>query len=374
MKPYIYSIFFFLGVQITFSQSTELVLKDSYSTDANTILNIDIDNASIVFKESDDNKVYFDYNILFGPNSEEVEYKVFKGIRVKSSMENNMINLNVKNSMYLGELYTLNVDINAYKDHIKTLFKIKKENEFIYKSKDSLLSEINFSLGSDTDDYFKKLKLKNPNKDYGKSPRKFKQQFVIKVPKSLKIKIKALHSKIDFTYDVNTLLEVNSFQTYYKFKKINNSKNKFNLINGIFQAEEISGGNFDVKDLRKVRIGAINQVKLRSETSKIQIGEVGKKLSIKDFNSKLHIYNFSNDFSKFNLTGDYTKLNLYKVKESPYAMNVFGLKTTLNLNGVKTTFGKSDETEFTKILEKKPKENIANTIEIELKNGVIHIK
>ena len=55
-------------------------------------------------------------------------------------------------------------------------------------------------------------------------------------------------------------------------------------------------------------------------------------------------------------------------------MNVFGLKTTLNMNNTKTTFGTSNEKEFTKILEKKPKANSSGTIEIKLKNGILNIK
>ena len=50
--------------------------------------------------------------------------------------------------------------------------------------------------------------------------------------KNVKIKIKALHSKINFTYDVSNLLDLSSFKTEYKFKIINsfNKKNsKFNL-------------------------------------------------------------------------------------------------------------------------------------------------
>ncbi|WP_165731510.1 hypothetical protein [Polaribacter sp. 20A6] len=376
MKPYIYSILFLISINFSFSQTKELVLKESYEINENTLLEIDIDNASIVFEESNDNKVHLDYSILFNKDSEEIQYKVFKGIKAKSSKTNNKIKLVVKNSMYLGELYSLDVDMNTYKEHIRGFFSNKRKNELSYKSKDSILKEIDFSLGSDTDDFFKKLKLKNPNKNYGKSPRKFKQYFIIKLPKSMKIKVKALHSRINFTYNVDANLDVSSFKTYYKFKSIKNKNNTFQLMSGIFQAEEVSGGNYTLKDIHKVRIGSISNAILKTETSKIQIGELGKKVSFKDFNSKLQLYNFEGNFTDFNLIGDYTDLNLYNVKESNYSMTINGFNTVLNMNDNKATFGDSKEKKITKILEKKPKENIISNgnIEIELKNGIINIK
>lgn len=376
MKPYIYSILFLLSIPFSFSQTKELVLKESFEIDKNTLLEIDIDNASIVFEKSNDHKVHLDYSIIFDKGSEEIQYKVFKGLKAQSSKTDNKIKLEVKNSMYLGELHSLDVDIETYKEHIRSFLKKKKENEFYYKSKDSIVEEIDFSLGTDSNDYFKKLKLENPHKDYGKSVRKFKQDFIIKVPKNVRIKIKALHSRIDFTYDVNTHLDVNSFKTYYKFKGINNENNTFKLMSGIFQAEAISGGNYDLKDIYKVKIGSFSNAQLITETSKIQIGEIGKKVSFKDFTSKVHLYNFNKSFADFNFKGKYSELNVYKVKESNYAMRVLGFNTVLSMDGTKTTFGDSKEEKLTKILEKKPKENIISNgnIAIELENGILNIK
>ena len=376
MKPFIYSLIFIFSINISLSQTRELVLKESYSSDENTILDIDVDNVSIILEESMDNKVHFDYSILFRKNSEEVLYKVFKGIKAKSSKTNNIIKLDVKNSMYLGELYSLDVDIETYKEHIRELFKSRKKNEFLYKSKDSVLEEISFSLGSDTNDYFKKLKLENPKKDFGKSARTFRQHFIIKVPRNVKINIKALHSKIDFTFDVNTPLDLSSFKTYYKFKNINNKRNTFKLMSGIFQAEEISGGNYDFKDIYKVRIGSILNSSLNTETSRIQIGEVGVNVSVIDSNSKLHLYNFSDSFNNFDLKGDYSELNFYNVLQNNVPLSIFGYNTVLNMDNIKTTFGNATDEKLIKILEKKEKSNEKSSgkITIELKNGVLNIK
>jgi hypothetical protein len=374
MKPYIYSILFFLIIQSTYSQSTELILNDSYDVDENFTLNLDVDNTVIIFEESKDNKVYINYTILFEKNSEEIQYRVFKGINAKSYKTKNKIQLDVKNTMFLGELYYINVDLESYKENIRDFFKKRKDNEFYYKSKDSIIKEIRFSEGTDTNDYFKKLKLENPNY-YRKSPQKFRQKLIVKVPKNLKIKIKALHSKIDFTYNINALLDISSFKTYYKFKNINNEKNKFKLMNGIFQAEKIYGGDYEFKDIRKVRIGSIEKVILKTETSRIQLGEIKENVVFTDYDSKIHLYNFNNTFKDFSFKGEYTKLGLYKVKEANYTMDVFGYNTVLKMDNNSTSFGDAKEKKLTKILQKKPKENVkpGGNIAIELKNGILNI-
>ena len=160
MKQFIYSILFVFTINTSFSQTQELVLKDNFETDENTILNLDVDNVTIEFEESPDSKIRLDYRIVFKKDSEDVIYKVFKDIDAKVSKTENVVKLEVKNSMFLGELYNLDVDVmkdlEAFKKLMKDYFKKRKKNHFLYKSKDALLSEIEFSSGPDLHDYFKK--------------------------------------------------------------------------------------------------------------------------------------------------------------------------------------------------------------------------
>jgi len=377
MKPYIYSILFFLITNTIFSQTEEVLLDRSYLANETTILNLDLDNAIIVFEESKDDKIHFNYKISYNKNAKQKIKKYLKQSKIETSKNGNTVTLDAKNSMYLKLIYSSNgIDFDTSKKHIKNIFSIIKNNKFLYKSRDSVLKEIGFSLGSDYDDYFKKLKLENPNKNYGKPSKKLKQQFIIKVPKNVKIKIKALHSKINFTYDVSNLLDLSSFKTEYKFKIINNKNNRFKLMHGIFQAEQISGGNYNLKDIHKVKIGVISSVKLETETSRIQIGEIGINVSITDFNSKIYLYNFSNNFNKFDLKGDYSELSFYNILDNNYSLNIFGHNTVLNMNDKKTSFGLSKEKKTTKIIEKKAKtiENSFGIMEIELLNGIVNIK
>lgn len=376
MKPFIYSVIFLFTIYQSFTQTKELVIKKSFEIDENTILEIDVDNASILFEESNDDKVHFDYYINFRKNSEEIQYKVFKGLNAKAYKKENIIKLDVKNSMYLGDLYTLDVNLETYKRHIKSIHKMLKRKDSLYKTKENILEEIDFSLGSNTNDYFKKLRLENPDKNYGQSSRKFKQDFVVKVPKKMMIKIKALHSRIDFTYNLNTPITINSFQTYFKFKKLENDKNKFNGMSGIFQAEKLVGGYYNLKNLSKVKLGEVSDIELETENSKIQFGEIGKKVSITDFDSKLYLYNFSNNFSEFILKGKYSKINLFKVYEDNFNMSVLGTNTTLIMKGNETKFGDDNIKEVSKILEKKAKtsKSILGNIKLNLSNSVLEIK
>ncbi len=376
MKPYIFSILFCVITSISIAQTKEVILKESYSVDQNTTLDIDIDNASIVFEESNDNKIHLDYLILFSEESEKAQFKVFNGVNASSVKTDNKVSLIVKNSMYLGELYSLDVGLEAYKKYFIGILSAIKKNQYQYKSKDSLINEIDFSKGSYVEDYFKKLIIENPKKDWGKSVRKFKQHFTIRVPKHVKINIKTLHSIIEFNYDIEKPFTLNSFKTHFKFKKILGKENRIIVSNGIFQAKEINNGRIEFLDMHKVVIGEVSNISVATETSRIQFGEVGENVDFKDFNSKLYFYNYRNKFKTFNFKGDYSELHFYNIIYSNFSMDVFGHNTTLNMNETKTTFGLSKDEKLDKILEKKVKENKVSegNIAIELKNGILNIK
>ena len=126
----------------------------------------------------------------------------------------------------------------------------------------------------------------------------------------------------------------------------------------------------------KVVIGEISNMSIATETSKIQIGEIGKSVDFNDFNSKLYLYNFSKNFTKFNLTGDYSELNFYNIVENNFSMDISGHNTVLNMNENKASFGVNKEEKLIKILQKKRKENVPflGNIEVVLRNGILNIK
>jgi hypothetical protein len=376
MKQFIYSIFFLIAINPAFSQIKEVLLKRSFKVDKNTVLKLDLDNVAIVFEESFDDKIHFDYDITFIRYPKRKREDLLDDINIKISKQDNIVNLDVKNSMYVGVNRNYLYTMDSLKSAIIYYGKNYKKNKYVYKVKEKLLNEIANSVGNDLEDFLFKNKSKYENQDFINTKKKNLKSFIIKVPKYILIKIKALHSNLVFNYDIEKPIVANTFQGKLKFKKLLSEDNKLVLMNGFFQAEEIKGGTYDLKDVYPAKIGLISNAKLKTETSGIQIGEIGGNVEINDFNSKLYLYNFNKNFINFGLKGDYSKLNLYQVNDSNYSMNVYVYNTTLNMNEVKTSFGISKEEKLTKILNKKVKfnETSSGNIEVELKNGILNIK
>ncbi|MHB0756565.1 hypothetical protein [Polaribacter sp. M15] len=373
MKPYIYSILFLIIIQSTYAQTKKTILKKSYKVDKSTVFNLDLDNVAIVFEESFDDKIHFEYTIEFIKYPRRKMENLLGEVNAKVRNKNNRIYLDVKNSKYVGENRSYHYTMDSLKSAIKDYAKEFKNNRNKYKTKDSIINEIRFSTGNEITDFMLKNKDKYEDKSYVNSKKQSIRHFVIKVPSYVKIEVKAIHSKLFFNYNVTRPIKVNAFQGKFKFKKLLSKDNIFELYNGFFQAEEVYGGIYKFKDVYPTKIGVISNSELNIESTKVKIGEVGENIIINDLEGDFYFYNFSNNFSNFSFQGDFSKLNLYKVKDSNYAMNVFGLKTTLNMNNTKTTFGTSEKNKFTKILEKKPKAKSLNKIEIKLTNGILNI-
>lgn len=374
MKPFYFKILFLVAFSSAFSQTKETIIKRSFDATENMVLNIDVDNVSIIFEESLDNKIHVDYSIIFGRYSKRKRGIITKQVKQKISAQENLINIDVKSSMFLGQIYRVNVSPENFLVSMKDYLKNYKNRKVVYKSKDSLLKEIGFSEGSNFRDYLKK---RNP-KDYAsiKNKKIIVQKFVVKVPKYIKLRVKALHSNLLFKYDINESISLNTFKGFLKFKDINTKQAKFNLINGTFQAKNLKGGEFNLKDVGKVAIGSISDTKIDSEASNIQIGEINKDVIINDFNSKLYLFNYGKQFSQFNLEGDFSKIYMYNIDQGNYLLDAFGLNTALKMNGVEATFGDSKEKKFTKILEKRKsdKRNLSGKITIKLQNGILEIQ
>lgn len=374
MKLFIYSILFLTTINFVFSQTKETVLQKSFEATENTVLNVDVDNVSILFEESFDGKIHFDYSIVFGDYSRKKREMIFNKVKANVSKKNNLITLDVKNGMDLGEIYKLDVSKDFLLISMKEYIKSEKNRNFQYKTTDSLKSEIRNSNGLNFNDFIKKNNYQNKNPL--KNRKVFIQQFTIKVPKNVTIKLGALYSNITFNYNIDKPIVVNAFQGHFKFKNLESKDNTFNLISGVFQAEKINGGNFNFKDISKVVLGTVSNSNFISETSKIEIGDIAENVTFKDFNSKLYFYNFDKRNFKFDFKGDYSDVSFYNVKKSSYFMNINGYNTSLNMDEMKTIFGNSNDKKLTKILEKKVKLNEIKSgdIELELTNGICNIK
>ncbi|WP_026776058.1 hypothetical protein [Polaribacter sp. Hel_I_88] len=386
MKPYIFSILFLISINVAFSQTKEVILNKSFSADENTILTLDLDNADVHIIASEDDKIHFNYEITFYNYSKRKINNLLHESVIKTAKKNNQIFLEAKNSRYLNIdiLYRPNFDYknfenpinNVYKDYLKNYFKTFRDREKLHITKDSLIEEIDFSLGSDLYNYIKRNIDSYPLKKPLKTDKKIEKKFVITVPENVQLRINAIESDINCDFDITTEFRMESFKGAFKFREINGKNNKIISSNGILETYGISNTKIDLRDMSKINISSISNSKVKLESSRIQIGEIGENVAINDFSSKIYLYNFHKNFKKFNFTGDYSELNLYKVKDTNFSMDVSGYNTNLNMDGTKTSFGASKEKELTKILQKKRKENspFLGNIEVILKNGILNIK
>ncbi len=376
MKPYIFSILFLANISIAFSQTKVEILNKNFPANENTILNLDLDNVAVVLEESFDGKIHFDYNIFFGKYSKKKREAISKEVDVAVSKKNNLVSLKVNNSMYMGINHESDISMDSLKVVLKDYVNYKKSNKFKYKTKDSIITEIRNSSGSNLTDFIKRKKINYEDNKVIRKNKMFVRVFKIKVPKNIQIKLKSINSTVIIRYDLNKKFTANTFKGNLKFKKILAKENRIIASNGIFQAEEINNGRIEFLDMNKVVIGEMSNISIATETSRIQIGEIGENVDFNDFNSKLYLYNFSEKFTKFNLKGDYSELNLYNITKSNFSMDVFGHNTTLNMNETKTSFGLSKDKKLDKILEKKVKLGTVSegNIAIELRNGILNIK
>lgn len=235
MKPYIYSILFLLGTQITLSQTTKVLLKKKYSANENTILNLDLSNANVTIIESKDNKIYFNYEVTFYNYSKQRVNNILKKSIIKASKRENQIFLKAENSMYLGIdiKYRSNMDFNdfknpinnTYKDFIKKYFKKLKEDKHLHKAKDSLIAEIDYSIGTNMNNYIKNNINEYPLRQPSKKDKKIVKEFIIQVPRYVQLKIQALESDINCNFDISEDFTMNSFKGVFKFKKFKGNNN-----------------------------------------------------------------------------------------------------------------------------------------------------
>ncbi len=65
MKPFIYSIIFLITINITFSQTKEVIIKKSFETNSNTTLNLNLNNVGVLFEESFDGKIHIEPVVHF---------------------------------------------------------------------------------------------------------------------------------------------------------------------------------------------------------------------------------------------------------------------------------------------------------------------
>lgn len=330
----LFRILFLILVTPTISYAQRhQILRKSIDVNKDTSVILNIENMYVAIEESTDGKIHFDYLIEFEGFSKKQIRKIIEGFDVDVSDFDNGITLTAKSKNQVN-FETIQFKVNYGITMINKKYRVENDS-VVRKSKDSLLREIkeNNLLNRSKkslkfiNNRFKKFdkegnltNIRKGNMDIVRS------QFVIKIPSFVKLNINTKNSGVHFRNDMRNELSIAIKQGTLKTKRLFNDYNNVIVDNANFEAEEISGGTYGFKNVRNGKIGIINDAKINSEFSKIEIGEIDKNVVITDFNSEYWLYNWSRKFGRFNLYSEYSKIHLFSPKDD-YSLRMFGNNT-----------------------------------------------
>ena len=315
-----------------FAQKKTVYAK-SFSTDENTTAIFNLENTTVSIEASTDGKVHFDYSLEFdGYSKKEMEEQLVK-IQVEATKFENNITL-VSNSV--TKISDVTYAYDAPNGLVLDFDGFQNRNDSIVrKSRDSIIKEIRYNaFGKINAPFkyfgarFKTMKENGKLKDIKRSDIKIlRSQFHIKIPPYLKLKINGKDAQITMRDDSMNELSVVLKRGYFYAKQLMNEYNSFNIENANLRAEAIAGGTYSFNNISKGLIGSLQNVKINSEFSKIQIGELKEKVSITDFNSEYFFYNWNTDFKRFDLLSEYSKIHLFYPVDHDFSMKVMGNNT-----------------------------------------------
>ncbi|MEH6535637.1 MAG: hypothetical protein V7719_04545 [Psychroserpens sp.] len=318
------------------------VYSQSFSIDKNTTAIFNLENTTVSIEESTDGKVHFDYSLEFdGYSKKEIEEQLGE-VQVKATKFENHITL-VSNSV--SKISDVTYAYDAPNGLVLDFDGFQTWNDSIVrKSRDSIIKEIRYNAFGKINapfkyfgDRFKTMKENGKLKDIKRSDIKIlRSKFHIKIPPYLKLKINGKDAQITMRDDSMNELSVVLKRGYFYAKQLINEYNSFKIENANLRAEGIVGGIYNFNNISKGLIGSLQNVKITSEFSKIQIGELKENVSIADFNSEYFFYNWGIDFKRFDLFSEYSKIHLFYPQDNDYSMKVMG-------NNTKIMYGKDLE-------------------------------
>ena len=305
---------------------------ESFTADRNTTAIFNLDNITVALEESTDGKLHVDYIMEFDGYSKTEINTFLEEIKVEVSKFDNHITLNAssenKISIETYEFKTTDaITIN------QSFFESKKDS-VSRKSLDTLRLEIeqnNHSIQGNSlkyiNDRFKKVDKNGKVTNFKKGGIKMmRSRFTIKIPPYLKLTVNAKESGLYIRQHLRNELTGTLIGGTLKTKEISNPYNKLKIENATMEALAIDGGDFEFINLKNSKIGSIQNTKITSEFSKLEIGEIQKNVTITDFNSEYYFYNWAKDVKRFNLYSEYSKIHFFYPKLD-YSFKVIGNNT-----------------------------------------------
>jgi hypothetical protein len=246
-----------------------------------------------------------------------------------SKMFNNILQSLYKKDTTKRKIYTK----KNKKDFIDELKEVKAPisfyNEFVKNN--SRLSKI------------EKEKLINKHNNIERRKSK-KYDFTIKIPKNIELTIDAKNTIIRLNNHIENKLSIRLSGGKFIAKSFNNINNVIKVKDASFLVENINGGELSLNNVRKGLIGSINEMKLSSEFSIFEIGEIKQNNTIKGFSNDIMIHSFSNKFKQFGVSLEYSKFRFFNLTND-YQLNIYGHNTIVdNNNSIKKSTSSKNNT------------------------------
>jgi hypothetical protein len=303
------------------------VYKESFCTDANTTLFLDLGSNAVRFYKSNDNQVHINYTMEFNNYREKIVKRMLERANYTGEKVNNKITFSTKSRNY--NLY------REYRveDYLARKLELTKDTIVVNKtvsrkSLDSVKNEIKYSER-------RRLKgLRGSGSKLSNAQRKKLQKRTkliittidVFIPENILVRANLEFASVYFYDMFNNPAIINAQNSKLKFKSVGNAANVLDINKGYFNAEVVYGGTYNFTNTKEVQIGKLSNASIDSEFTKIEVGQIGKNVKIVDFTSSLWIYNFSKEFTGFQMDTEYSKVHLFYPK-SDYHIETYGLDT-----------------------------------------------
>lgn len=294
----------------------ETLYSNSYQIDANTTALLEFKGSSVEIYKSLDDKFHIEYTIEFVNYPNRKKKAAIESVKIESDLSNNQITVADKSKFSMYRFYqfeTISNILYLRNKSTDTSYSPKSEDAFrnvIIEAQKPVPFYIRYIQNSNqySEDEKKKSIEKYNNR---KKRRKVIKTVKIKVPNNLSLTINAKAStiRIQDNLENQISLRVDGGKVYTQ--NLSNSNNIIKMKDAPLIANSINGGKLILDNSKRTLIGELKDVKLNSEFSLIEIGQIKNNVEITDFTSKYLIHNFSNNFKELIMNTEYSEMNFF---------------------------------------------------------------
>jgi len=373
--------FFLIISSFVFAQKEILYSKSFETNTATTVLLILNSGGTIEIEESEDYKFHVEYSIEFENYSTRQKEKLIKEIRnrydIAASMADNHITTSYENKSNRRNAFSMDSYMNSrYIRHKKndSLINHKLKDAFVQEMVETKTPKFAFTNVISNSKYLSEGRKKRAVERFGKETNAKRRpvRVKIKIPKNLNVTINSKYTKVILKGNLKNQFSIRCNGGRLFADRFENKTNVIKVKDGIIIMESMSGGELSLINSRQALLGTLDNLKLDSEFSKIEIGEIESNVEITDFTSKFIVHNFSSSFNSFKMNTEYSEVNMFLPKNMSYYVETFGNDTVHYKNGIPTEITPSGKNEPSKMMTIGKVTN-PNKIKINTTHGIIRL-